>query len=444
MVDRLMELDHRLHGYQIRAVTHLWQHDRAGLFLEMGMGKSASVLSALTPDHLPALVVGPKRVAEHTWPEEIAKWRPDLSYAVAAGTPAARKAALQAGADITMIGVANLKDVKPDWSTIVLDELSLFKNSSSARFKLAKGLTRFTDHVWGLTGTPTPNGLIDLWSELFLLDHGARLGAGKRYGTGIEQYRQRWFVKENPYFEHSRLIPRDQAAVDEIQELISDICMSMRAEDYLSLPPVTYNTVEVFLPDKAMKAYRQMKADLIAELDDGIVTAATAAVMQNKLSQITAGFMYHDMDKTVEQVHAEKIDAVEEIVEGTGSPVLVFYRYQAELEALKKKLPQARTVDEKGVLDAWNQGEVPVLLAHPASAGHGLNLAAGGHTIVWATLQFSSEWWQQANARLARQGQTKPVMVHVLEVPNSIDGYTRAVVEGKISVQNGLMAYLSA
>lgn len=436
--DALLDLDERLHAYQIRAVSHLWENPRGALFLEMGLGKTATTLCALTPDHLPALVVGPKRVAEHVWPKEVSIWRPDLSVAVAAGTPEQRKRALAAGADITAIGVANLKDVQPGWKTIIFDESSLYKSSQSARWRLASNLARYCRHVWLLTGTPAPNGLVDLWSQIYLIDQGARLGHGKRFNTGIDAFRKRWFE----YNEYERKYYPRKGAQNQIQEKIGDICLSMRAEDYLELPSITYNTVEVSLPSKAIRAYTSMQETLIAELDnEETITAVNAAVLTGKLSQITAGFLYHE-DKTYTPLHTEKVEAVKEIVDGTGSPVLVFYRFKAEREMLMAAMPDARDVKEDGVLDAWDRGEVPVMLAHPASAGHGLNLAKGGHTIVWTTLSWSAEQWAQANARLHRQGQTKPVMVHLLEHPKSVDRQIYDVLCGKVSLQDAVMKSL--
>lgn len=388
-------------------------------------------------------MIGPKRVTEHVWPAEVAKWRPDLSVAVAAGTPSQRKAALTAGADITAIGVSNLADVKPGWKTVVCDELSLFKSPSSNRWRLAKGLTRFADHVWGLTGTPTPNGLMDLWSQMFLIDRGERLGSGKRYGTGIGQFRERWFRASDrlPNGVVTRWESRPGAA-EEITQAISDICLSMRAQDYLTLPGVTYNTVDVPLPGPTLQTYHELRETLVAELAEGEVTAANAAVLTGKLSQVTAGFLYRE-DGVAEWLHTEKTEAVSEIVEGTGSPVLVFHRFKAEAEALLR-LPGARSVTEPGVIEDWNAGQVPVLVAHPASAGHGLNLQQGGHTIVWTTLDWSAERWAQANARLARQGQSRPVMVHVLVCPRTVDARISAVLTGKVSLQDAVMAALDS
>ncbi len=440
-----------LHRYQLAAVDWLWAKDRAGLFLDMGLGKTAIVLSAFEDAHLPALVVAPKRAAEHTWPTEAGLWRPDLSLSLAAGPARHRIDALRSGSEVTVIGRDNLGDAVTAqdegmrWKTVVLDELSSFKSPSSQRFKSARKLCRPARFVWGLTGTPAPNGLLDLWSQSYLIDGGEALG------PTITRYRKHWFrptLWMNGYAVAWEPIP---AAEDEIHELLSRRCLSMRALDKLDLPPVTYNRVKVPLPERARKAYKDMLTELVADVRDPdsptrkrVHTAAGAAVATGKLSQITAGFLYPDAEESTAEptrLHDAKTEALTEILEGVGSPVLVFYRFKAELASLRA-IPGARCITEPGVIDAWNRGEVPLLLAHPASAGHGLNLQHGGHTIVWTTLDWSLELWQQANARLARQGQKHPVVVHVLEAPDTIDGTIFRRLSEKTGVQETLMTYL--
>lgn len=442
-LDALLELDPRLHGYQLRAVQHLWENPRAALFMEMGLGKSFTVLAALTREHLPALVVGPKRVAEQVWPAETDKWRPDLTVEVATGTAVDRREALMRDADITTIGVDNLKDVRPrKYRTVVLDESSLFKNRATQRFKLARALTRDTPHVWELTGTPSPNSYLDLWAQVFLLDRGERLE------RGITHYRSRYF-RPGPQLPNGVVTRWDlqDGAAERIEARISDICLSMRSEDYLELPPVTVNRVEVALPEGAARVYERLRRDLVADLrDDGgqVHTAANAAVLTAKLSQVTAGFLYPDVDAPGDttHLHDEKIKAVREVVDGTGSPVLVFHRFTEERTRLTAALPEARQIDEPGAVRAWNAGEVPVLLAHPASAGHGLNLQDGGHTVVWTSPTWSSEHWQQANARVARQGQRHPVIVHTIVAPGTVDEVVLDRLERKVTVQDALLRVL--
>lgn len=431
----------KLHEYQKRAVKHLHDNPRAALFLDMGLGKSATVLSAMTPDHLPALVVAPKRVAEHVWPAERDKWRPDLRMSLVVGSPKQRAAAMAEDADIYVIGQDNLGDITDHgFRTVVIDESSGFKSVSSVRFKRARQITKGVPHVWLLTGTPSPNGLMDLWSQVYLLDRGDRLG------SGITKYRSRYFspgwTLPNGIVAEWRLRPGAEAR---IHGLISDICLHMSAADHLDLPPVTVNDITVPLPPKASRVYADLRRDLVAQVDmlGTIHTAANAAVLSGKLSQVTAGHLYSDArDGSYSPLHMGKLDALSEVVEGTGSPVLVFYRFTAERDRILARHDHARTVDDKGALDAWNRGEVPLLLAHPASAGHGLNLAAGGHTIVWTTLPWSLELYEQSNARLARQGQTEPVVVHRLLCPDTVDGAVVDALDGKATVQNALLNHL--
>lgn len=434
----------KLHDYQRTAVSHLLRNPRAGLFLEMGLGKSAVVLSALRDDHLPVLVVAPKRVAENVWQAERDLWRPDLSIAVAAGTPKQRGEALSASPDITVIGRDNIADVplKHKYKTVVLDEISSFKNRKSARSLLARRLTKTATYIWGLTGTPTPNGYLDLWHPLFLLDRGERLE------NGIGKYKSRYFKPDKMVWNaglRRKVISSwklKAGAEEKIQSLISDICLSMTADDYLDLPDVVFNDVVVPLPAKVTKVYDEIAETLVAELEAGVVTAANAAVLSSKLSQIAAGFIYDTDTGETHQLHSEKTAAVQEIVDGTGSPVLVFYRFKAELDRL---LSIEGSVDAKspGALDAWNRGTVPVLLAHPASMAHGLNLQHGGHTIVWTSLTWEPEAYQQANARLQRQGQAHPVIIHRL-VSCSVDTAIIDRLAGKKSVQDALLSALKA
>lgn len=457
-VDRLLEgrvptldlgrgLDPRLHAYQERAVRHLWANPRACLFLEMGLGKTASVLQAITPEHGRVLVIAPKRVAEHVWPTEVQKWRPDLTVEVAAGTAVKRRDALRlSSARIVTLGRDNVADavaVKGRFDTIVLDELSSFKNRDTQRWRAAMKVCVAAPYVWGLTGTPSPNGYTDLWAQLSLVDLGVRLG------RSIVSFRKRHFEGTDyiagGIVSKYRLRDGSQKWID---SRLSDICISMRSEDYLDLPPTIVNRVEVAMPLAAVKAYETMKRDLVTQLESGDhVTAASAAVASGKLSQITSGFMYHEDTgapgpRPVDELHRAKVDAVAEIIAEAEGGVLVFYRFRHELEMLRKAMPEARTVDEPGVLEEWNAGRVPVLLAHPASAGHGLNLQSGGHTVVWASPTWSLELYQQANARLARQGQTRPVMIHHVVVPSSVDTSILSTLEGKSSVQDALMVAL--
>lgn len=433
----------KLHAYQELAVDHLHQHPHAGLFMEMGLGKTATVLSALEPEHLPALVIAPKRVAEMVWPEERQLWRPDLGMALAVGSPPARRKALESMCDVVVIGRDNIADVPEGrFRTIVLDELSSFKSHASNRFKIARRLTKAPGYVWGLTGTPSPNGYLDLWSELFLLDRGARLG------TGVTHYRSRYFVEDQYVKGHAVSWKLRPGARERIDALISDICLSFLAEDYLDLEEPIYNRVAV--PNRVAGIYREMRDNLVADLRligaDALHTAANGAVLSNRLSQITSGFLYSDnLGGAPTRLHHEKSKAVREIVDGTGSPVLVFYRFLEELDELRRAIPEAATIDEIPDLQrSWNAGDVPVLLAHPASIGHGLNLQKGpGHTMVFVSPPWSLEEYQQSVGRLARQGQAHRVTVHHLVIPDTIDDVILDALLEKRSVQDALLRYLA-
>lgn len=407
----------------------------------MGLGKTATTLMALRPEHLPVLVVAPKRVAEHVWPSERDLWRPDLSIALAIGEPSQRKAALAAGAELTVISRDNLKDVRPIYRTVVLDELSSYKSRASVRWKLARKITAKADYVWGLTGTPAPNGYLDLWPQIFLLDRGERLG------TSVVGYRNRWF-QAHGQLQNGTLIdwrPRE-GAEEKIRSLIEDICLYMEASDYLSLAEPTYNTVEVDLPPNVRKMYEQMKEDLVLDMElvgGEVHSAANAAVLSNKLCQITAGFLFSDnRDGTYTDLHRAKLDALREIRDGTGDNLLVFYQYVPEAARIREEFPEARMLDEPGAISSWMKGEISMLLAHPASAGHGLNLQAGGHTIVWSSMTWDLELYMQACGRLARQGQKNPVIIHKLICPNTVDVIMDNRLDDKTSTQEGLLDHL--
>lgn len=437
-----------LRGYQSAAVDWLRARRSGVLALEMGLGKTAIALRALTPEHLPALVVAPKRVAAEVWPPEAVLWRRDLRLALATGRPPVRAAALESGADLVVLGRDNLADALPHaegFRTLILDELSGFKDRTTARWKTARKLADAVDHVWGLTGTPAPNGLIDLWAQIALLDRGERLG------KTLTAYRGRYFMpgRQLPNGVITEWILRPEAA-DRIHELLDDIMLSMSNDGRVELPPVTYNELKVTLPAPVRRVYRDLKRNLVANVETlgEVYTAANAAVLSGKLSQVNAGFIYPDeagLSSTLDYdvLHREKVAAVSEVVEGNaGSPVLVFYRFRAERDMLQKAFPTARHINDRGVVSAWNAGLVPILLAHPASAGHGLNLQHGGHTIVWTSLPWSLEEWEQGNARLNRPGQRFQGVVHMVMVPRSIDSAIRTRLEDKTTAQQALLHYL--
>lgn len=448
-----------LRDYQEIGVAHLRGNPRAALMLDMGLGKTAIVLEALAPEHLPALVIAPKRVAERVWPAEAPVWRPDLEMHVAAGTPRRRGVALgyaERTADVVVIGRENIRDVLTRWpkndhpfKTVVLDELSSYKNRATVRWKAARKLVgpkTGVTHVWGLTGTPAPNGLHDLYAQIGLLDDGQRLG------RTVGAFRDRWFRPGYtlPNGTVTEWIPTPTAP-DEILEAISDICLAMESDGRVELPPVLFNTVEVPLEPRVRQVYSRLKRDLVVELDDygfpaGQHTAATAAALSNRLQQVTAGFLYADGGDAYRALHTGKATAAREIVEGSGGGVLVLYRYLPERDMLMDCLRDfnPKLVTDPTALDEWDAGALRVLVAHPASIGHGLNLQHGGHTIVWSTTTWSQEEWAQVNKRLQRSGQKHPVVIHTLEVPGTIDQAVAKALRRKESVQQTVLEYLES
>lgn len=440
-----------LHEYQRTAVQHIIEHPYGALLMEMGLGKSISTLTAikkLMDEYLEVnkvLVIAPKRVAESTWSDEIAKWEhlKGLTVSKILGTEKQRKAALKAPADIFVINrenvvwlVSHLQGYWP-FDMIVIDELSSFKSSKSARFRALRLVRPKTNRVVGLTGTPVPNGLIDLWSQLYLLDLGERLG------KTITSYRSKYF---RPGRSNGQIVfdyKLNSGSEEAIYKQIGDICISMKAEDYLQLPERIDRTVEVHLPEKMMNQYLEFEKDqvLALENEDGDISAVNAAALSNKLLQFSNGAVY-DSERNVHDVHAEKLDALEEIVEAAnGQSVLVFFSFRHDVSRILRKLKSYHPKEIGGPEDikAWNEGDIPVLLAHPAGAGHGLNLQAGGHIVVWFGLPWSSELYQQANARLYRQGQNKPVIIHHLIAKGTMDEDVMKALAGKIDKQEALM-----
>jgi len=447
-----------LHAYQREQASHLQAHPRAALFAEMGLGKTAATLSALRAEHLPALVVAPLRVARYVWPYETRRWRRDLQPRLVVGSRAQRaKLLAEPPADLTIVTRDNLADLDPteagrQYQTLILDELSSFKTSGTRRSRQALTLSRVIKNVWGLTGTPTPNGVQDLYSQIRLLDGGERLG------RTLGEFRQRYCRPDTRIPGVLRWVVADPDwALADITERIRDIVLSFRVEDHLDLPEMIFNTVDVVLPSSAVKVYDQLRSDFVAHLDDDhLVGVAGAAVLGNKLAQVAAGFAYHDRYDHLDReqtpletdsksgpytfLHSAKIEALADIVETASSPVLVFYRYRAEQEMILKALPQARALSDES-LSAWITGACPVLVAHPASAGHGLNLQDGGHTIVWTSLPWPGELWSQANARLHRQGQQNTVIVHILRAAE-IDQITYRALQSKTRVEDALLEAL--
>lgn len=437
------------HDYQTRAKDFILEHPKAGMLLEMGLGKTVITLTAIDVlinelfevDRV--LVIAPKRVAEDTWTREHAKWDHlrHLRVSNVLGSPEQRRRALAVDADIYVIGRDNVvwlvEQCRQGWpfDMVVIDELSSFKNPQAKRFRALKKVIPKASRVVGLTGTPSANGLMDLWAEIYLLDRGERLG------HTLGAYREKYFRPgaRNGYvvFKWEPL----RGSREKIEAAISDICISMSADDYLTLPKRIDNLIPVKLSPQEMKQYKTMEAEQLLHIDDEDVVALNAAAVMTKLLQIANGSVYSHEGNVV-RLHDAKLEALLEIIDTTDSPVLIFYSYKHDLAAIKAAIPGARTLDGPEDIAEWNAGRVQVLLAHPASVGYGLNLQEGGHVIVWYGLTWSLELYQQANARLYRQGQDKPVIIHHLIAEGTVDEQVMRALQEKDMSQAALMAAL--
>lgn len=444
------------YDYQQRATRWVADHPRCCLFLDMGLGKTVSTLTAVVElidalDVERVLVVAPKKVAESTWSDECKKWAhlSCLRVSRVIGTPRQRLAALDAVADVYVVGrdslVWLLGEMKGRvlFDMLVLDELTSFKNSKSLRFKAARRLSANAHRVVGLTGTPAPNGLLDLWAQMYCVDQGARLGKSKT------RYRDTYFH----VVEHNHIPIRcdlKQGADAVIRGKIADICLTMQAKDYLSLPTMTEHTVYIDLPPSVLRRYSAFEREQVLDFIDrhtgehDALLAGSALALMSKLGQMANGSVY-TADGEAVAVHDEKAERLAEIVEAAGSPVLVFYQYKFDAVRICERLQGLRVRVYAGDADLrdWNAGRIDVLLAHPASTAFGLNMQQGGHYIVWFGLGWNLELYQQANARLHRQGQTKPVQVFRLVCRGTVDERALSAMSRKGSVQGALLDALS-
>lgn len=422
------------HSYQRFATTYIEKNPVSAVFLDMGLGKTVLTLTAIADllfDSFEAhrvLVIAPLRVARGTWPDELAKWEhlSHLRFSVAVGTESERKTAFLKPADIYIINRENVQwlieqsGLPFNFDTVVVDELSSFKSHQSKRFRALMKVRPKTRRIVGLTGTPSSNGLMDLWAEFRLLD------MGKRLGRFIGQYRKDYFVPDKRngqvIFSYKPLPDAEKR----IYEKISDITISMKSVDHLQMPELVTAKYLVRMSDDERERYDEMKRDLVLQLAEGEITAANAAALSGKLCQMANGAVYGD-DGDYHHIHNRKLDALEDLIEATnGKPVLVAYWFKHDLERivlrLKQKHIQFAKMDTPESIAHWNRGELPVALIHPASAGHGLNLQSGGNTIIWFGLTWSLELYQQTNARLWRQGQTsKTVVIHHIIAKDTID-----------------------
>jgi SNF2 family DNA or RNA helicase len=434
-----------LHDYQRRTVDSIKTRRRCGLALEMGLGKTVSTLTA-TADLLDGcmvdrvLVIAPLRVANSVWSQEARDWSHlrRLKVVVCTGSERQRLTALQKTADVYVINRENVpwlvEHYKTKWpfDAVIIDESSSFKSQAAQRWKALRRVLPMTDYMVLLTGTPAPNSLLDLWAQQYLIDQGAALG------KTFTAYKQRFFDSD---FMGYKFSPKAGAA-EKIHALLADSWISMSASDYLELPERIDLVEPVYLPPAVLKAYLDFERTLLAELPDGQeIEASSAAVLANKLLQWCNGATYTDDKGNWSPLHAAKLDALAEIIEDNpGETVLVAYNYKSDLARIRERFPEAVVLDkEPATIARWNAGEIPMLLAHPASAGHGLNLQQGGALCVWYGLSWSLELYQQFNARLHRQGQTRPVRIVHLVASGCIDERVMAVLGQKDAQQNALL-----
>lgn len=444
----------QLHSYQNRGVQHIIDNPFCALFLECGLGKTVTTLTAIKELMgaciiTNALVVAPKKVTQVTWTDEIKNWAhlQDLTISVIDGDVKHRRAAMAKKADIYAVSRDNIVwlvteygGIKLPYDMVVIDELSSFKNHASKRFRALKRVRKFIPRVVGLTGTPSPNGLIDLFAQMYLIDEGERLG------KTITGYRDRFFRPDKRngdiVYTYALKQPADETE-KQISDLISDITISMTAEDYLQMPDkiMLFDTVE--LPRKIYENYQDFEQEQVLELinSDELITAATAAALSNKLQQYANGAIY-DADRNVKHIHDEKLEKLQEIVEAAnGAPVLVAYSFIHDLDRIMNALKEYKPVklEKPEHIAQWNDGKIQVLVTHPASAGHGLNLQKGGNILVWFGNTWSLELYMQFNARLYRQGQTKPVYIHHIVSKGTVDEKIIKALSGKKETQDGLM-----
>ena len=445
-------MKYKPHNYQAFATNFILEHPVAAVFLDMGLGKSVITLSAIFDLCLDSflvrkvLVIAPLRVARDTWPTEIEKWDHlnGLTYSVAVGSEIERKAALRQQVSVYIINRENVSwlieqsGLPFDYDMIVIDELSSFKSYQAKRFRSLLKARPTVQRIVGLTGTPSTNGLMDLWAEFRILD------LGKRLGRFITHFRDEYFRpdKRNGQVVYSyKPLP---GAEDAIYKQISDITISMRAADYLDMPECVMNQVKVTLSEKERKIYDTLRSDLVVSLGSEEIDAGNAASLSNKLSQLANGAVYGD-DKRVFSAHDKKLDALEDLIEAAnGKPVLVAYWFKHDLERIKQRFTVREIKTSQDIID-WNAGDIPVAVIHPASAGHGLNLQAGGSTLIWFGLTWSLELYQQTNARLWRQGQqAETVVIHHIITAGTIDEQIMAALDKKDKTQSALIDAVKA
>lgn len=444
-------MKYKPHSYQEYAIRYIETHPISALLIDMGLGKTSITLTAIRNllfdsfEVCKMLVIAPLRVAKNTWTDEIKKWEhlSTLTYSLIVGNENERLSALNEKADIYIINrenvdwLVNKSGYKFDFDMVVIDELSSFKNHQSKRFKSLMKVRPLVKRIVGLTGTPSSNGLMDLFAEFKILD------MGKRLGYFIGQYRNTYFKPDKmngPIVYSYKPLPNAENA---IYEKISDITVSMKANEYLKMPELLTSNYVVELSNSEKNQYDEMKKSLVLEITDGEITASNAASLSNKLCQLSNGAIYDDEQNIVE-IHDRKLEALEDIIESmNGKPLLIAYWYRHDLERIKSRF-SVREIKTSEDISDWNDGKIPVALIHPASAGHGLNLQSGGSTLVWFGLTWSLELYQQTNARLYRQGQKNTVVIQHIIAKGTIDEQILKALQRKDKTQSDLIDAVKA
>ena len=439
------------HDYQKYATSFILKNPISAILLDMGLGKSVITLTAIYDlcldsfDVSKVLVIAPLRVARDTWPAEIEKWDHlnGLTYSVAVGNETQRKVALMQKVNIHIINrenvewLVNRSNIPFDYDMVVIDELSSFKSHQAKRFKSLLKVRPTIKRIVGLTGTPSSNGLMDLWAQFRILDMGQRLG---RF---ISHYRSNFFDPDKRNQQIIFSYKPKPGAEDAIYRLISDITISMKSTDYLKMPECVINEVPVSLSEKEQQVYDKLKQDLVLSLKGDEIDAVNAAALSNKLCQMANGAVYGESKQVVE-IHDRKLDALEDLIEGAnGKPVLIAYWFKHDLERICKRFEVRQIKTSEDITD-WNNGRIPVAVIHPASAGHGLNLQSGGSTLIWFGLTWSLELYQQTNARLWRQGQKDTVVIHHIITKGTIDEQVMKALQKKDKTQSALIDAVKA
>ena len=433
-----------LHPYQHRMIDFIYNTPKCAVWAGLGLGKTVTTLTAIT-DLLDSfsvskvLIIAPLRVANSVWHTESKRWThtKDLTFSIVTGSEKERISALFKSADIYVINRENVQWLVEHYKTkwpydlVVIDESSSFKSASSQRFKALKKVRTLTDRMVQLTGTPSPNGLIDVWSQMFLLDGGERLG------KTMSAYKMRFF--EAGYNGYSFKPVKNADKI--IHKLIDDIVISLNVDDYLEMPERIDTVMRVNIPPARLAEYKQLEREFLIQINDAEIVAYNAATLAGKLLQYCNGAMYTDELKNWTEIHTAKLDALDEILEDNQDEnLLIAYNYKTDLIRLKARYPDAVVLDnDPDIITRWNNGQIKILLAHPASAGHGLNLQHGGSIIVWFGLNWSLELYQQFNGRLHRQGQTKPVRIVHIVADGCIDDKVMRAIENKAQTQDELL-----